>query len=91
MLVGVLYFLGRASVFVAGHWGDPHAGAVARNLVLLLVAWTVLSSTLAARWKGRVEEDERDREIAARAAGWGRGALVLCLVGIAVMLGFSPP
>ena len=38
-----------------------------------------------------MEEDERDREIAARAAGWGRGALVLCLVGIAVMLGFSPP
>ena len=91
MLVGVLYFLSRASLFVDGHWGDPHAGAVARNLVLLLVAWTVLSSTLAARWKGRVDEDERDREIAARAAGWGRGALVFCLVGIAVMLGFSPP
>jgi len=91
MLVGVLYFLSRASLFTTGHWGDPHAGAVARNLVLLLVAWTVLSSTLAARWKGRVDEDERDREIAARAAGWGRGALVFSLVGIAVMLGFSPP
>jgi uncharacterized membrane protein YidH (DUF202 family) len=90
-LVGVLYFLPRVPLFATSDWRDPHAGAVARNLVVLLVAWAVLVSVLAARWKGRVEEDERDREIATRAAGWARGALVFCVVGIAVMLGFSPP
>ncbi|GAB3514487.1 hypothetical protein MNQ95_02160 [Pseudoxanthomonas daejeonensis] len=91
MLAGVLYFLSRIPLFAAGDWRDPHAGAVARNLVLLLVVWTVLSSVLAARWKGRVQEDERDRDIEASAVGWGRGALVSCVVGIAVLLGFSPP
>jgi len=91
MLVGVVYFLSRIHLFAITDWRDPHVGAVSRNLVLLLVMWVVLSSTLAARWKGRVEADERDREIAAHAAGWGRGALVFCVVGIAMMLGFSPP
>lgn len=91
MLAGVLYFLSRIPLFAVSDWRDPHAAAVARNLVLLLVVWTVLSSTLAARWKGRVQEDERDREIDASAAGWGRAALVFCVVGIAVLLGFSPP
>ena len=90
-LVGVIYFLARIPLFVVADWRDPHVGAVSRNLVLLLVAWIALSSVLAARWKGRVGEDERDREIAARAAGWGRGVLVACLVGLAVTLGFSPP
>ena len=91
MLAGVTYFLLRMSQFAAVDWRDPQVGAVSRTLVLLLVGWSVLSSTVAARWKGQVEEDERDREIAARAVAWGRGALVFCLIGIAVMLGFSPP
>ena len=90
MLVGVLYFLSRASLFVDGHWGDPHAGAVARNLVLLLVAWVVLSQVVAARWKGRVQEDERDRRIEADASEWGRGGLVFCVIALAVLFGFSP-
>ena len=68
----------------------PDAQAVARNLVLLLVAWAVLSQVMSSRWKGAIEEDERDREIATKAAGWGRAALVLCVIGVAVMLGFSP-
>ncbi|AKC85941.1 hypothetical protein [Pseudoxanthomonas suwonensis] len=90
MLLGVVYFLSRIHVFSGTDWGDPAAGAVVRSLVLLLVVWTVLTWVLSARWKGRVEEDERDREIEARAAAWGRGALVSCVIGIAVMLGFSP-
>ena len=43
-----------------------------------------------ARSVWRVQEDERDREIEKRAAGWGRGALIACIVGLALMLAFSP-
>lgn len=91
MLVAVVYFLAKAQVFQQmSAWNDPGAAAVARNLVMLLIAWAVLSNVLGSRWKGAVQEDERDREIEKHAAGWGRGALVFCIVGIAVMLGFSP-
>jgi uncharacterized membrane protein len=61
-----------------------------RNLVMLLIAWIVLSWIMRARWKGEVQEDERDRDIAALASGWGRGALVFCVIAIAVTLGLSP-
>jgi len=91
MAVTIAYFLSKAHVFQGPpipH--NPDATAVGRNLVMLLVAWSVLSGVLASCWKGEVEEDERDREIAAQASGWGRGALVFCIIGIAVMLGFSP-
>lgn len=90
MALGMAYFLGNADVFAAGRAGDAASRQVATHLVLMLVAWAVLSQVLASRWKGAVEEDERDRQIAVRAAAWGRGALVLCIVGVAVMLGFSP-
>lgn len=91
MLVAVVYFLVKAQVFQQmSAWNDPDATAVARNLVMLLIAWAVLSNVLSSRWKGAVREDERDREIEKQAGGWGRGALVFCIVGIAVMLGFSP-
>lgn len=90
MLAAVVYFASKAEVFAGAGFGDPDAQAVAHNLVLLLVAWAVLSQVFAARWKGAVQEDERDREIAARAAGWGRGALIVAVVAIAVTLSFSP-
>lgn len=91
MLAATGYFLARADVFAATSLQDnSHASAVGRHLVLLLVAWSVLSGVLGARWKGRVQEDERDREIEKRAAGWGRGALIACIVGLALTLAFSP-
>lgn len=91
MGLAVAYFLSKAHVFAgASIPHNPDAAAVGRNLVMLLVAWTVLSSVIGARWKGEVQEDERDREIAVKASGWGRAALVFCIVGIAVMLSFSP-
>jgi hypothetical protein len=90
-LVAILYFLAKLHVFndaeVPHH---PAAAVVARNLVLLLIAWTILSGLLASRLGGTVAVDERDREIAVQAAGWGRGALIFCIVGFAVMLGFTP-
>lgn len=90
MLMAVAYFLSSYEIFVGAGLGDPDARAVASNLVMLLVAWAVLSQVMASRWKGAVEEDERDREIARNAAGWGRGALIASIVGFALMLGFSP-
>ena len=91
MLVAIAYFVAKIEVFAAAKvFADADASAVARNLVLLLVAWSVLSTVIASRWKGAVEEDERDRDIAARAAAWGRGALVLAVIMLAVALGLSP-
>ena len=91
MLLAVAYVLGKAELFAGADFGNVHAQAVARNLVMLLIAWIVLSRVIAARWNGGVEEDERDREIAAKASGWGRGALAGCIVFYAVLLGVSPP
>jgi hypothetical protein len=89
--VAIAYFLAKMHVFNdAVLPQNPHANAVGGNLVLLLIAWTILSSVLASRWKGAVEEDERDREIAVMAAGWGRGALIFSIVGLAATLGLTP-
>jgi hypothetical protein len=91
MLAAIGYFLAKIEVFAAAKvFADADASAVARNLVLLLVAWSILSTVMASRWKGTVEEDERDRGIAARAAAWGRGALVVAVIMLAVTLGLSP-
>ena len=90
MLVATVYFLANVQVFEQGPpWANPAANRVGRNLVLMLVAWTVLSNVMASRWKGLVQEDERDREIEKQANGWGRGALTFCIIGLAVMLAFS--
>ncbi len=89
--VAMIYFIAKMHVF--NDAPIPHnrdATAVGRNLVLLLIAWTILSSVRASRWKEIVGQDERDREIAVNAAGWGSGALIFSIVGFAVMLSFTP-
>ncbi len=89
--IAMVYFFAKMHVLKdATLPHDPDANAIGRNLVLLLIAWLVLSEVLASRWKGAVEEDERDREIAVRAADWGRGALIFSIVGVAVTLCFTP-
>ncbi|MFT3806810.1 hypothetical protein [Arenimonas sp.] len=87
--LGIAYFLSKAHLF-AGATDLRDVQAVGRNLVLMLIAWTVLGWLLENRWKGRVQKDERDREIENDASGWGRGALVFVVIGVAVMLGLSP-
>jgi hypothetical protein len=88
--IAMVYFFAKMHVLKdAALPHDPDANAIGRNLVLLLIAWLVLSEVLASRWKGAVEEDERDREIAVLAASWGHRALIFCIVGIA-MLSFTP-
>ena len=91
MLVATAYFLDNVQAFAEGPpWVNPAANRVGRNLVLMLVAWTVVSNVMASRWKGQVQEDERDREIEKQASGWGRGALSFCIITLAVTLAFSP-
>ena len=89
MAVAVAYFVANVEVFAAGP-DDRAARAMATHLVMLLVAWTVLSQVLASRWKGTVEEDERDRGIAVQAARWWRGTAVVAVFALAGTLGFSP-
>jgi hypothetical protein len=89
------------TLMVAGYLlakGDLIVGAddvrevarIGRNIGLLAVSWAVVSQVMQWRWKGRVLADERDREIEARAAGWGRRSLVFGVIGVAVTLGLSP-
>lgn len=87
--LGIAYFLSKAHLFI-GATDLRDVQAIGRNLVLLLIAWAVLSWILEHRWKGRVQKDERDREIENEASGWARGALVFVVIGVAVMLGISP-
>lgn len=91
MAMAAAYYLAKLQAFQGAEvWRNPEAGAVGRHLVLLLVAWALLSKSLGSRWRGAIEQDERDREIARHAADWGHGALIACVVGVAVTLGFSP-
>lgn len=68
---------------------DPDARAAGRSIGMLFVAWLVLAQVLKRRWAGRVLEDERDARIALVAGQWGRGATTFCLVGLALLFGFS--
>lgn len=90
--VAVAYFAVHLPVFAHGSpWDNPAAARVGRNLVVLLVGWMVLGGVLRSRWRGGVEEDERDRRIASRSQAWGYGALATGAIGLAVTLGLSPP
>ncbi len=68
---------------------NPEAGAVGRQLGTLFVAWLVLAQVLKQRWAGTVLADERDAQIALAASHWARCASAACVIGIAVLLGFS--
>ena len=85
------YAIAHAQVFQGPPlWQNPDANRVGRNIALLAIAWAILSQVLGARWRGKVQEDERDRAIEARASSWARIVLSVYAIGLAVMLGFSP-
>ena len=71
-------------------WQNPDANRIGRNIALLAIAWMILSQVLQARWRGRVQEDERDRAIEAQASSWARISLSVYAIGLALMLGVSP-
>jgi hypothetical protein len=86
-----IYSIVHAPVFQGPPlWHNPDANRVGRNIALLVIAWMVLSRVLATRWDGRIQQDERDREIESKANGWARASLSVFAIGIAVMLGFTP-
>jgi hypothetical protein len=61
------------------------------RLMWVLLFWGALAIVMRVRrGPAAVVEDERDRAIAARAERWARGALTFCLIGLWVMLWFSP-
>lgn len=91
MIVAIGYFLANVQVFTHGGPADNgDANRVGRNLVMLLIAWTVLSSAMKSRWQGEVEEDERDRQIATQANNTGYCAISVYVIALALLLGFSP-
>lgn len=92
-LGAVLVAMAQAADVFAAHvpiHRNPEAGEAGRHVGALFIAWLLLSWVLRQRWKGAVLEDERDRRVALVACQWGRGATVVLVVGIALLLGFSP-
>jgi len=68
---------------------NPGAGKAGQSIGTLFVAWLVLAHVLKQRWAGKVLADERDARIELVASQWGRGATAFCIIGIALLLGFS--
>lgn len=81
----------HADVFRAqlpiGH--NPDADAIGEKIGTLFVAWLVLAHVLKQRWAGKVLADERDLQIERIAGEWGRWATASCVIGVALVLGFS--
>ena len=67
---------------------NPDASRAGRGVGALIVAWAVLGYVLAQRWS--IAADERDHQIEQLSGQWGRAATTFAVVGIAVLLGFSP-
>ena len=93
----MLLFLGATLAVLLGNSDALATGLVgleARQLSLklsgLVLFYVVLAQVLRARRGKTVLEDERDLEIKSRAVTWARGALIVCIAGLMVMLGLSP-
>jgi hypothetical protein len=86
-----VYYLLRGSQMVAADGSmAPEASAIGRHIGMLVVGWLVVVQVLRRRWHDMVEQDERDRQIEARACGWARVGLSVFVIGLAVMFAFSP-
>lgn len=85
----IAVLLGNADALATGLVGWE-AKQLSMKLGVLVLFYIVLAQVLRARRGKTVLEDERDVEIKARAVAWGRGALILYIVGLMVTLGLSP-
>ena len=92
-----LFFVGAITAYLLASTSVLASVPMARDaaqigvkLMTILVLWIVIAAVLRGRRGNAVLEDERDRAIDAKAEGWARGALTFCLIGLVVMLGFSP-
>jgi hypothetical protein len=86
-----MYAIANAHLFQGPPlWRNPDANRVGRNIAVLGITWMILTQVLQARWRGKVQEDERDRGIEARAGHCARMTLSVYAIGLALLLGFSP-
>lgn len=77
-LIAMLYVLANLQDLAGTPTPSPEAAAVARNLVMLLIAWSVISGMLASRWKGgggTGRTRSRDRGAGRRMGPWRAGRL----------------
>ena len=81
----------RMSDHLAAGWWQPGMRHVLAHVGILIAAWIVVAALARRKLRGAVVEDERDRAIDAVGGSVGHVAMVLCLIGFAVMLGLSPP
>ena len=94
--VDLVFTSAIAAVMLAhadGVWRAVDVGdlrAIGRPIGMLLVGWIVLAAIPHRRIGARVQEDERDRAVEARAAAWSHAALALAVLGVALLFGFSP-
>ncbi|MBS0576491.1 MAG: hypothetical protein JSS45_08730 [Proteobacteria bacterium] len=87
----LVYFALRSPLMVAADGGlAPEATSIGRHIGMLVVGWLVVMQVLRNHWRDRVEADERDRTIEARANGWARGSISVFVVGLAVTFAFTP-
>lgn len=63
---------------------------IGRTFAMLIIGWLIFSSVLRQRFRGAVQEDERDKDVERRAQGSAHTATCLLLVGLAVTLGLTP-
>lgn len=87
----LVYYALRAPLMVAADGSmAPEASAIGKHIGMLVAGWLVVMQVLRKRWLDKVEEDERDRGIQARACNWARIGLSVFVLGIAMMFAFSP-
>lgn len=89
-LLLALELLRMADLLAAGWW-QPGMRPVLVHVGILVAAWIVVAALARSKLGGAVVEDERDRAIDAAGGSVGHAAMALCLIGVAVMLGLSPP
>lgn len=87
----LLYYALHGGQMVAADGTMAHeASAIGRHIGTLVVVWVVVMAVLRKRWLDKVEQDERDRVIQARATSWSRCGLVVLVLSLAIMFAFSP-
>ena len=87
----LLYYALRASQMVAADGTmAPESSTIGRHIGFLVVCWLLVMRLLRKRWRDKVEQDERDRIIQARASDWARYGLSVFVLGVAMMFAFSP-
>lgn len=87
----LVYYASRAPHMVAADGSmAPEASVIGRHVALLVICWLVVMRVVRGHWRDRVDEDERDRQIQARATTWAHCGLSVFVLGLALMLAFSP-